>query len=49
MNTKFFSENLEERDHSEYLSIDRRVIGKYGGKVWTGCMWLGMGTSGSLL
>jgi hypothetical protein len=43
-----------ERDHSKDLSIDARIIlewtlGKQGGKVWTGFMWLRIGTSSGLL
>jgi len=26
-----------------------KIIGKYGGMVWTGCIWLRVGTSGGLL
>jgi hypothetical protein len=41
-------------DHSEDLGVDRRKIlkwslDKYNGKVWTGFIWLGVGTSGGLL
>jgi len=25
------------------------MLGKYGGKMWTGCIWLRIGTSGRLL
>jgi hypothetical protein len=25
------------------------ILGKYVGKVWTGCIWLRIGTSGGLL
>jgi hypothetical protein len=44
MYTKFWSENLKGRDHSEDLRVDvkiilERILGKYGGKVWTGCMY----------
>jgi hypothetical protein len=46
--------NLEERDHLECLDIDARiiltwVIKKLGGGVWTGLIWLGIGTGGGLL
>jgi len=49
-NTKFLSENLKGRDHSEDLGTDEKMIselilGKLGGKVWTGCIWLRIGTS----
>jgi hypothetical protein len=52
--TKFWSENLKGRDHSEDLGVDGRIIpefflGKCGGKVWTGCIRLRIGTSGGLL
>jgi hypothetical protein len=43
--TKFWSENLKERDHLEALDIDRSIllewiIGKYGGKLWIRLIWL---------
>jgi len=41
MHTKFWSENQKGRDHWEDLSMDRRV--------WIGCIWLRIGTSGGLL
>jgi hypothetical protein len=45
MRTKFLSENLKGRDQSENLRVYGKVIlkwvvGKYGGKVWTGFVWL---------
>jgi hypothetical protein len=47
----FSSEILKVRDHSEDIDVDGRIIlewilVKYGGKVWTGCVWLRIGTSG---
>jgi hypothetical protein len=44
----------EGRDHAEYLGLDWRILlewilGKCGGKVWTGFIWLRIGTSGGLL
>jgi hypothetical protein len=43
----FWLETLKGRDHSEDLGINRRIIlwilRKYGGKMWTGCIWLGKG------
>jgi hypothetical protein len=41
MHTKFHSENLVGIDHSEDLGVDERImlgwiLGKWGGKVWTG-------------
>jgi hypothetical protein len=52
--TQFFSENLMGRDHLEDLGIDRKaisecILGKYGGKVWTGCIWFRTGTSGGVV
>jgi len=54
MHTKFWSENLKKRHHSEDLGVDGRIIlerilGKHGGEVWTGCMRLSIGASGGLL
>jgi hypothetical protein len=51
---KFWSENLKVRDQSEDLHVDGRIIlewilVKYIGKVWTGFIWLRIGTSGGLL
>jgi hypothetical protein len=47
-------ENLKGRDHSEDLGVDGKItlewiLGKYSGKVWTGFIWLSIGTSGKLL
>jgi hypothetical protein len=41
-------------DHSEDLGVDGKIIlewilEKCGGKEWTGCMWLRIGTNGGLL
>jgi hypothetical protein len=46
--------NMKGRDHLEYVGVDGRIIlewilGKYGGKVWTRCIWLGIWTSGGFL
>jgi hypothetical protein len=54
MHTKFLSENLKGRDPADYLGIDGKVIlecilGKWDGKVWTGCISLRIGTGGGLL
>jgi len=43
MHTKFLSENLKERDNLGDISVDGRIIldlilGKYGWRVWTGCI-----------
>jgi hypothetical protein len=54
MHTKFWSENLKGRYTSEDLNVDGKIIlewilGKKSGKVWTGCIWLKIGTSGGFL
>jgi hypothetical protein len=46
--------NVKGRDHLLDLGMDGRILLecillKYGGKVWTGCIWLRIGTSGGLL
>jgi len=39
-------DNLNGRDHEEYLGIDdwkitlEWILGKEGGKLWTGCIWV---------
>jgi hypothetical protein len=46
--------NMKVRDHSEEdLGIDGKIIhvldwilGKWGGKMWTGFIWLRIGTNG---
>jgi hypothetical protein len=43
MNSKFWSENLKGRDHSEDLGMDGKIIlewilGKQGDKLWTRCI-----------
>jgi hypothetical protein len=40
-----------ERDHAEDLGVDVKItlywiLGNYGLKVWTGCIWLRKGTGG---
>jgi hypothetical protein len=54
MNTIFWLENLKGRDHLKDLGAYEKImlewiLGKYGGKVWTECIWLRIGTSGGLL
>jgi hypothetical protein len=46
--------NPERRDHAEDLGVDERImsewiLGKEAGKVWTGCIWLRIGTGGEFL
>jgi hypothetical protein len=43
MRTKFWLENLKRGDRTEDLGVDERIIlewilGKWGGKAWTGCI-----------
>jgi hypothetical protein len=49
----FWLENLKERDHLEVQGIDDRILKwllkKWGGRVWTGFIWLMIGNSGGLL
>jgi hypothetical protein len=54
MHIIFWLEILKRKDHVEDLGFtsDHNIewmLGKYGGKVWTGCIWLRIGTSGGLL
>jgi hypothetical protein len=54
VHTIFWLENLKRRDYSEDLGIDggiilESVLGKSGGKLWTGCIWLRTVTSDGLL
>jgi hypothetical protein len=49
MHAIFWFENLKGREHSEDLSTNGRIIlkcilRKYGGNVWTGFIWLRIGT-----
>jgi hypothetical protein len=51
MYTLFWLQNLKGRDHLEVLGVDGKIIlewivGKCGGKMWSGCIWLRTGTSG---
>jgi hypothetical protein len=53
-NKTFWSENLKGRNDAEDLGVDGKIIldwilGKYGERVSTGCIWLRTGTSGGLL
>jgi hypothetical protein len=50
MHTIFWLENLKGRCRSEDPRIDGRIIlewilGKEGGKLWTGFIWLRIGTT----
>jgi hypothetical protein len=51
---KLRSEPPKRSYHSEDLDVDGRItlewiLEKYDGKVWTGFMWLRIGTSDGLL
>jgi hypothetical protein len=51
--TKSLLENLKGRDHAEGISVDGKIIldwilGKQGGRVWTGYTWLGTGMNSRL-
>jgi hypothetical protein len=40
----------ERKNHSKCLGVEgktilERILGKYGGKLWSGCIWLRIGTS----
>jgi len=54
MHTIFWLEYQKGRGHSEDVGIDgkiilERIFGKFGGKVWTGCIWISVRTIGGLL
>jgi hypothetical protein len=54
VHTGFWLGKPRERDHMEDLGVDERMIlqcmlNKSFGKVWTGLIWLRLGTSGGLL
>jgi hypothetical protein len=54
MLTIFWVEYLKVSDYSEDLGVEGRIIlerilGKWGGKMWTEYIWLMIGTSGKLL
>jgi hypothetical protein len=51
---KMLSERVKGRDHAVDLVVDGRIIlelilGEQGGEMWTGYIWLRIGTSGGLL
>jgi hypothetical protein len=46
--------NLKRRDHSEDLGVDgkiisERILGKQGGNMQTGCIWLRTGANSGIL
>jgi hypothetical protein len=49
-----FGRKTEGRDNSEDLGVGGKtitdwIVGKWGGKLWTGCICLRIGTSDGLL
>jgi hypothetical protein len=54
MRTIIWLENQNERDYLEDLGVDGVIVldcilGKQGGKVWTGFIWLRIGAGGRFL
>jgi hypothetical protein len=54
MYTKSCLESPKGKYHSEYQDVDGRIVSKlilmkYGERVWTGLIWLGIGISFVLL
>jgi hypothetical protein len=54
MHTKFWLENMKERDHLEDLLVDgsiilKSILNKQGVRVWTGLIWFRIGTDGGHL
>jgi hypothetical protein len=48
-NSNFWSENMKERDPRE-IGVEGKlmlewILGKYGGRLWTGFIWLRIGTN----
>jgi hypothetical protein len=51
---KILAAKYERIDYVKDLGVNGKIIlkwilGKQGGKIWTGCIWLRIGTSGRLL
>ena len=54
VSTRFWWEDMGERDHLEDTGVDGRIIlkcivMKLGGEAWTGFIWLRIGVGGGLL
>jgi hypothetical protein len=52
--TKFLSERLNGREHFKDPGVHNKIIlewilGKYGGKIWTGFIWLMTGKNDGTL
>jgi hypothetical protein len=50
----FGRKDVKGRKHLEFIGIDGKIIlkwilSKYGGRVWTGFIWLKIGTSSGFL
>jgi hypothetical protein len=45
----FLAENLNGMDHSEDVGVNmiilECILGKWGGEIWIGCIWLWIGIS----
>jgi hypothetical protein len=53
-NWVFWGGNMREKDHLKHIGVDGRIILKWifkmsDGEVWTGLIWLRIGTCGRLL
>jgi hypothetical protein len=53
MHVGFWWESQKKRDHQEDLKVGgrimlKRILDKWDGVVWTGFIWLRIGTSGGL-
>jgi len=46
MHTKFWSETLTGRDHTEDLSVDERILLEWILRKWGGEMWMDSSGSG---
>jgi uncharacterized protein YuzE len=54
MSTIYWLENLREREILYDLDMDgkiilERILAKYTGKLWTGCIWLRIDSNGGIL
>jgi hypothetical protein len=53
MHTRHWPETLKERDYSQELDVDGKILdwifGREDGKVGTKCIWLRIRTDGGLL
>jgi len=54
MHTKFWLEDMNGGNHLKNLGVDgklilERILEKQDGRMWTGCIWIRIGTSGRTL